>query len=95
MNDLYIHQLETENKQLREVLKSTNKVVQEYLEKEKYCDDLEKRINKALQILEKCICSDEWTDIGNHTFIPTGRIIYKSLRSKKVKKLYEILRGKE
>ena len=33
MNDLYIHQLETENKQLREVLKINHQIIDMYVEK--------------------------------------------------------------
>ena len=63
MNDLYTHQLETENKQLREVLKSTNEVVKEYLEKEKYCDELENRIDKAIEYIK------EHKDENNYVFL--------------------------
>ena len=59
MNDLYIHQLETENKQLRIALKSTNEVVKEYLEKEKYCDELEEKIDKIRKHCKKEYFIDE------------------------------------
>jgi hypothetical protein len=43
MNDLYIHQLETENKQLREVLKINHQIIDMYVE----------RMDKANEILNK------------------------------------------
>lgn len=94
MNDLYIHQLETENKQLREVLKSTNEVAKEYVRIEKHCDELGNRIDKAIEYINKnCVLSDEWTDLDFCNFIPTGKITYKQLTPKKVKNLLEILGG--
>lgn len=53
MNDLYVHQLETENKQLREKLKFTNKIVQEYLKIENNCDELENKISKAINYIKE------------------------------------------
>ena len=52
------------------------------------------RIDKATEYIENnCILSDEWTDLGFCNFVPTGRIKYKQLSSKKVKDLLDILRG--
>lgn len=42
-------------------------------------------------IHKNCILSDEWTDLDFCNFIPTGKITYKQLTSKKVKELLEIL----
>ena len=38
-----------------------------------------------------CILSDTWEELENHQFVPTGRINYKSLSSKKIKDILEIL----
>lgn len=43
MNDLYIHQLETENKQLREVLKINHQIIDMYVE----------RIDKAIKYIKE------------------------------------------
>lgn len=43
MNDLYIHQLETENKQLREALHTTRKALEEQQE----------RIDKAIEYINE------------------------------------------
>lgn len=43
MNDLYVHQLETENKQLREALQQTRKVLEEQT----------KTIDKAIEYIKE------------------------------------------
>lgn len=57
MNDLYVHQLETENKQLREaleVIKTTNKLlIQQKVQMQDDLDMLDEKIDKANKILNK------------------------------------------
>lgn len=64
MNDLYIHQLEIENKQLREVLRINHQIIDMYVEKidnvNKYIDDLlEKDIDKTILEAIKYMLGDE------------------------------------
>ena len=63
-----------------------------YFEKEDY----KERIDKATEyIKDNCILSDAWTELDFCNFVPTGRIKYKQLSSKKVKDLLDILIGSE
>ena len=57
MNDLYIHQLETETKQLREVLHTTRKVIFEELIKRN--DELKDKIDKIRKHCKKEYFIDE------------------------------------
>lgn len=43
-------------------------------------------------IIENCISSNEWTELENHTMIPTGNITYKTMSRKKVEELMEMIR---
>ena len=81
MNDLYIHQLETENKQLRQQLIYVNEVVQEYLYIEKHCDELENKIDKAIEYMEEAIHSDSYTTLpsGKETDIAYCIVAFKDL----------------
>ena len=63
---------------------------------EENCLKLQQKIDKAIDyIVKNCILSNEWTDLDFCNFIPTGKITYKQLTSKKVKNLLEILGDKE
>lgn len=93
MNDLYIHQLEIENKQLREVLKSTNEVAKEYVRIENYCDELKNKIDKAIELakirIESCdagLSNDETSIVSKHSLL--------RLEIQSYKELLEILEGK-
>ena len=71
-----------------------------FFEREKYYRertyDLENIIYKAIDYINKnCILSDEWTDLDFCNFIPAGKITYKQLASKKIKKLLAILGDRE
>ena len=58
--------------------------------------DLKQRINKAIEYIEEnCVLSDEWKELDFCNFIPTGKITYKSLSSKKIKDLLDILKGSD
>lgn len=64
MNDLYIHQLEIENKQLREVLRINHQIIDMYVERidnvNKYIDDLlEKDIDKTILEAIKFMLGDK------------------------------------
>lgn len=56
--------------------------------------DYKSRNEKAIEyIIDNCVLSDEWKDLGFCNFIPTGRIEYKQLSKTKVKYLLKILKG--
>lgn len=57
-------------------------------------EELNSIINKTTEyIIDNCVLSDEWKDLGFCNFIPTGRIEYKQLSKTKVKYLLKILKG--
>ena len=70
-----IERLNKESEQLRTALNSKESTIKEARE----------------YIHKNCILSDEWTDLDFCNFIPTGKITYKQLTSKKVKGLLKIL----
>lgn len=53
MNDLYIHQLETENKQLRQSLKDTQDTYQDILYEK------QQRIDKAIEYIGNVLCNSK------------------------------------
>lgn len=94
MNDLYIHQLETENKQLRERIKNqeiVNKSLNEYIEKLKdYGEKVAEKRNQLYDKIDKAIeCINEYfeiTEYGEYYFT-------HKFDESDMKKLYEILGG--
>lgn len=68
--------------------------IKDYITKSKNCFEEKLRNEKAIEyIIENCVLSDEWKDLGFCNFIPTGRIEYKQLSKTKVKYLLKILKG--
>ena len=78
----------------------TNLQEELFNEKERFNNYLIKEISykqrneKAIEyIIDNCVLSDEWKDLGFCNFIPTGRIEYKQLSKTKIKYLLNILKG--
>lgn len=65
-------------------------------EREEEIEKLNNILNEATYyIKQNCILSDMWVDLGFCDFAPTGKITYKSLSQKKVRKLLDILKGSD
>ncbi len=59
-------------------------------------DERINNIDKAIKFIKRnCILSDCWKEIDFGNFVPIGKIKYKSLSSKKVKELLDILKGED
>lgn len=86
IKDKQIEELKNENKMLRDSWDDMFKKWETQIHK----------IGRAIELInENAILSDEWTEIkSSGSFIPTGKIDFKSLNKKKVEELLKILKGK-
>lgn len=91
MNDLYIHQLETENKQLRQALQECRKALEEQQQENK---QLKEKINKVAnslghELYGHILQNDEET--WNEEFYTHHKLDYRKLLIHLLEEVFEIL----
>ena len=82
-------QLIIENKKLKD---KNEELLTLYTTEREVKEDYKSIIKEVRKYVKSnCIVSDVWKEIENNKFVPIGKVNYKSLSSKKVKELLEIL----
>ena len=74
---------------LDERIEKVNNYAQEQKQERDRLHSIIKEVREYIKT--NCLISDTWEELENHQFIPIGRINFKSLSGKKIKKLLEIL----
>ena len=96
LHKIMINGVEEENTTVLDLINELEEEKRINEENLKVIHKLEERMGKTIEYIKmNCITSDTWEDLGFCNFVPIGNIKYKSLSTKKVKEIIDILEGKE